>query len=300
MKTITLLSVIFILFSFEFSLGQIVSWDFTGLNNDTSAAATTFDPNLNSSDLITRGAGAGSSTGINSFRTKGFKNDGISVSNTDYFQITLSVSTGYMLSLSSIDAAFNGTSTYYASPGVTSQFAYSVDGSNFILIGQPLTSTSLVMNRISLSSITDLQNVPSGKTITIRYYASGQTTTGGWGFYSSAAGSNGLAIGGTVAPTSSGIKDASEAISADIKLNQNYPNPFNPNTAISFQLAAYSKVKLIVYDSLGREIETIVDDEKAPGYYKVLFNGQSLSSGVYYYKLTAGNFETVKKMTLLK
>jgi hypothetical protein len=192
MKNITQLLFLFVLLIYSKIPGQIASWDFTGQNNVTSVAATTFDPNLNSSNLITRGTDAASSTGANSFRTKGFKNDGISVSNNDYFQITLSASKGYQLSLSSIDASFNGTATFYAVPGVTSQFAYSFDGSNFVLIGSPVTSTSLVMDRINLSSISDLQNMPSGKIVTIRYYASGQTATGGWGFYSSSTGSSGF------------------------------------------------------------------------------------------------------------
>jgi len=203
---------LFILLAYSSIAGQIASWDFMGMNNVATAAATTYNPNLNSSNLITRGTDASSSTGVNSFRTKGFKNDGISISNGDYFQVTLSVTTGFQLSLSSIDASFNGTATFYADPGVTSQFAYSLDGSKFILIGSPITSTSLVMNRVSLSSIPDLQNLPSGKIITIRYYASGQTATGGWGFYSSSAGSNGLSIGGTIESISAEKSSSSDII----------------------------------------------------------------------------------------
>jgi len=299
MKNITQLLFLFVLLTYSKIPGQIASWDFTGQNNVTSAAATTFDPNLNSSNLITRGTDAASSTGTNSFRTKGFKNDGISISNNDYFQITLSASTGYKLSLSSIDASFNGTATFYAVPGVTSQFAYSLDGSNFVLIGSPVTSASLVMDRTNLSSISDLQNVPSGKIVTIRYYASGQTATGGWGFYSSSAGSSGLSIWGIVTAISV-TKSPTGELPKEFKLNQNYPNPFNPTTVISYQLTMLSHVRLIVYDLLGREEATLVDEEKIPGYYTVLFNGQNCASGNYFYKITAGNIELVKKMTLLK
>ena len=571
-----IISLLFILLTYNIASGQIASWDFTGQNNVTSAAATTFDSSLNSSNLITRGTNAGSSTGVNSFRTKGFKNDGISLSNNDYFQITLSASIGYQLSLSSIDASFNGTSTFYTAPGVTSQFAYSLDGSNYILIGSPVTSISLVMDQISLSSISDLQNVPSGKIVTLRYYASGQTATGGWGFYSSSAGSRGLSIEGTVAKisskksaksdiitfpgysypqnidykkyqaddikydsnsievakftirdggnsndpdsfgttlnsitfsisnfsnikriaiydgtievgtetnsttlveihglnltaldgntkvfsvrisfnsnvtdnqnlkftivsakcdsagssfadanaggaltdnsgdnnkikvygdrlifnseklpvsvfqnenfsvqvsavdinknidlnannsitlsresgngklssesglthnlyfgtytwtdlqydtakpftikasagnlssvisgfidsavsNSSGIKNFSEGLPVEFKLDQNYPNPFNPVTEISYNIPDVSKVLLKVYDLFGRNVVTLVDALQQPGFYKVQFNSQlltgQLSSGVYFYKLTAGNFESVRKMTLLK
>ena len=182
---------------------QIAAWDFSG-NSGTAAtfAATTWNSNLSSTASvknITRGAGAAASSAGNSFRTTGFKNDGISTANTDYFQVTLTAATGYKVSLSTINANFGGTATYYVSPGVTSQFAYSLDGSSFTLIGSAVQSTSLTMSQISLSSITALQNVAAGTTITLRYYASGQTSTGGWGFLSAAsAGTNGLAIGGTV------------------------------------------------------------------------------------------------------
>ena len=88
-------------------------------------------------------------------------------------------------------------------------------------------------------------------------------------------------------------------------LSQNYPNPFNPTTAISYQLPAFSRVKLIVYDLLGREITTLVNEEKSPGNYEVKFNsetrrGESLPSGVYFYTLSANGFFQSKKMLLLK
>lgn len=182
--------------------GQIAAWNFYSQDNIATYAATTYDANLvpGSYKDIMRGAAASSSTGANSFRTTGFKNDGVDVTNTDYFQITLSAIEGHEISLSTIDANFDGTSSFYATPGVTSQFAYSLDGTTFSLIGSPVQSTSLTMAQIDLSGIASLQDVHAGTTITIRYYASGQTTSGGWGFYSSASGINGLAVGGYVTP----------------------------------------------------------------------------------------------------
>ena len=143
--------------------------------------------------------------GANSFRTQGFQNNGISTANTDYFQFTLSATAGNLLSLSTIDARFAGTATFAAAPGVTSQFAYSTDGINFTLIGSPQINigTPSTLVQINLTGITALQNVADGTTITIRFYASGQTLTGGWGFNSPSAGTNGLAIGGTILPASS-------------------------------------------------------------------------------------------------
>lgn len=183
----------------------IAGWDFTGVGSTSlpSYAATTFSTHLISTSGgsdITRGATAAWSTGSNSFRSQGFKNDGISTSNNDYFQVVLTAAGGYSLSLSTIDAKFAGTGTFCESPGVSTQFAYSLDGTNFTLIGSPqsIIGTPNTLTQIDLSEIPALQNVASGTTVTLRYYASGQTTTGGWGFYSASSGDNGLAIGGSV------------------------------------------------------------------------------------------------------
>ncbi len=179
----------------------IAAWNFNGQSSPATFAATTYNANLvnaSSQSNITRGAGATSSAGSNSFRTTGFQNNGISTANTDYFQVTLSPANGFELSLSTIDAFFAGTATFYGNPGVTSQFAYSLDGTNFTLIGSSVTSTSLTLEQINLSGISQLQNIAVGTTVTLRYYASGQTTTGGWGFSSPNASTDGLKIGGYI------------------------------------------------------------------------------------------------------
>ncbi len=83
-------------------------------------------------------------------------------------------------------------------------------------------------------------------------------------------------------------------------LEQNYPNPFNPATVINWQLPVGSFVTLKVYDVLGREVATLVDGFKEAGYYEATFDAGNLSSGVYYYKLTAGSFRSVKKAILMR
>jgi Carbohydrate binding module (family 35)/Bacterial Ig domain/Secretion system C-terminal sorting domain len=83
-------------------------------------------------------------------------------------------------------------------------------------------------------------------------------------------------------------------------LYQNYPNPFNPSTIISYSLPKLSRVVLKVYDLLGREVATLVNEEKTQGTYKVEFNGRQLSSGVYFYTLRAGDFVQSKKMLIMK
>jgi hypothetical protein len=83
-------------------------------------------------------------------------------------------------------------------------------------------------------------------------------------------------------------------------LSQNYPNPFNPSTAISFQLPVNSFVTLKVYDVLGNEVATLVNEEILAGEYKIEFNASKMGSGVYFYTLRAGEFVQSKKMLLLK
>jgi len=83
-------------------------------------------------------------------------------------------------------------------------------------------------------------------------------------------------------------------------LSQNYPNPFNPLTTINFDLAFDSKVSITLFDISGREVASLVNDVMTAGYHTISFNSFGLSSGMYFYKLTAGDFSGVKKMTLLK
>jgi len=87
-------------------------------------------------------------------------------------------------------------------------------------------------------------------------------------------------------------------------LNQNYPNPFNPSTKIEFRISDFRFVTLKVYDVLGNEIATLVNEEKQPGTYEVEFDASSgirgLVSGIYFYQLRAGNYIQTKKMVLIK
>ncbi len=84
------------------------------------------------------------------------------------------------------------------------------------------------------------------------------------------------------------------------ELLQNYPNPFNPTTKIRFNIKDTRFVELKVYDILGKEVAVLINEKLKPGEYDAIFNGGHLSAGVYFYKLTAGNFSEVKKMVLIK
>jgi outer membrane protein assembly factor BamB len=86
----------------------------------------------------------------------------------------------------------------------------------------------------------------------------------------------------------------------EYKLNQNYPNPFNPSTTINYSVAKKGNVSIIIFDALGREIATLVNEEKSVGSYKVNFNAELLTSGIYFYQMKANDFFQTKKMILLR
>ena len=99
-------------------------------------------------------------------------------------------------------------------------------------------------------------------------------------------------------PNTTGVNNSSIPLSYN--LEQNYPNPFNPTTKISWQSPVSSLQTLKIYDVLGNEVATLVNEEKPAGTYEVEFNGSRLPSGVYFYKLQAGSFSETKKLLLLK
>ena len=86
-----------------------------------------------------------------------------------------------------------------------------------------------------------------------------------------------------------GLKQISSSVPNEYKLYQNYPNPFNPMTNIKYQISKAGFVILKIYDILGRQISTLINEKQTPGSYNVTFDATSLSSGVYFYKLQTGN-----------
>jgi hypothetical protein len=103
-----------------------------------------------------------------------------------------------------------------------------------------------------------------------------------------------------------GIKQINNSIPKTFALYQNYPNPFNPSTKIKFDVSSSSpeggkeNVKIVLYDVSGKEISVIVNKQLSPGTYEAEFNASGLTSGVYFYRFTAGNISETKKMILLK
>lgn len=99
--------------------------------------------------------------------------------------------------------------------------------------------------------------------------------------------------------------DFAENTPSDYTLGQNYPNPFNPVTEIEYSVYREGRVKLEIFNLLGQKLQTLVDEEKLPGTYRVSWNGRddqegSVSTGVYLYRLKADTFEETHKMILLK
>ena len=97
-----------------------------------------------------------------------------------------------------------------------------------------------------------------------------------------------------------GIKPISEQVPDHYSLEQNYPNPFNPTTKIKFALTKNSFTNLVIYNAIGREMETIVNEQLNPGTYAVDWSAGKFSSGMYFYRLKAGDFVDTKKMLLIK
>ncbi len=96
------------------------------------------------------------------------------------------------------------------------------------------------------------------------------------------------------------VAENENSIPTTFSLDQNYPNPFNPSTRISWQSPISSHQTLKVYDVLGNEVATLVDDFRGAGRYEINFDASGLSSGIYFYKLQAGNFIETRKMILMK
>ena len=95
------------------------------------------------------------------------------------------------------------------------------------------------------------------------------------------------------------VENATE-LPTEFSLSQNYPNPFNPSTVIRYSLFENGFTSLKIYDISGKEVANLVNEMQAPGRYEVKFSGSDFASGVYFYKITAGNFSDVKRMFLIK
>jgi len=126
------------------------------------------------------------------------------------------------------------------------------------------------------------------------FTATGNSSGTGENIYAKYIGANGV-LGGVTA-----IGDESLNQPNDFYLSQNYPNPFNPTATIKYNTPAAGRVSLKIYDILGSEVITLVDEVKSAGRYEAVFNASELASGVYIYTIQAGDFYHSRKMILLK
>lgn len=134
--------------------------------------------------------------------------------------------------------------------------------------------------------------INSSHDISDHYFSSVNT---GW-----VVGDSGTIMKTTTGGVTIGINPINTEIPNRFSLSQNYPNPFNPATVINFQVPTLNQVKLAVYDLLGKEIAELVNESLKYGVYEIEFNGSNQPSGIYFYRLQAGDYTETKKMVLLK
>ena len=290
----------------HFASSQILAWDFNGAaGNETSLASTTTNANLASSS-VTRGSGVVATALANAFSANSWDNASLAVAitNNDYFQFTVTVNTGFTVSLSTLDAAFRRSST---GPNAF-QWQYSLDGFSTagINIGSSISYTLTTSNgdaqaQINLSGISALQNVPNGTVITIRLYGWGASAPAGT-FALGRISGNDLAIGGTTAPSAcSGIPTGQAgfgsitptSVTADINVTAgtggtgrvvkiNTTNTFTDLTDGDDPTAALAYVsgEQVVYNGTGTGPFTVTGLTASTTYYL----------GVYEYNCASGRF----------
>ena len=133
-------------------------------------------------------------------------------------------------------------------------------------------------------------------TITGTFSQTGDEASGTWSYYITGT----ICSSSWVAIAPVYVEEVGDGIPEQFLIAQNYPNPFNPTTTIRYEIPEVSFVTLKIYDILGSEVTTLVNDKKPAGEYKISFDGTGLPSGVYFYQFKAGPFIQTKKMILLK
>ena len=175
-------------------------------------------------------------------------------------------------------------------------------------ITDTVTNTNMFQSNIPLKTITVSDTIGLPVDIRTDYVYSEM-----FGF-TSENGSSGSPFGGPYSKVMAGaviddvvygtillsVHQISNEVPDKYTLKQNYPNPFNPSTKIQFSIPRAGNVRLVVYDQLGREIKTLVDDNLSAGIYEYSFQSNNLPSGVYFYELNAGDHRETKRMVLIK
>ncbi len=161
------------------------------------------------------------------------------------------------------------------------------------------TDTTQAYNQISMTQAQDTfkASIPPQALGTIIYYYISATSNSGRTVTKPFTAPNGYLKFAIDNPTSI---QGNTSTPDNFVLKQNFPNPFNPKTIINYELGNRGYVSIKVYDALGNEVRTLTAEDKTAGSYSVIFDGENLSSGIYFYKLTAGNYSDTKRMILLK
>ncbi|MEJ2104604.1 MAG: prolyl oligopeptidase family serine peptidase [Ignavibacteriaceae bacterium] len=226
---------------------------------------------------------------------------GIEVSNTDlnevfYFRAMSGFTTAGPLSVDSVDISYNSTFNFY------NVLPYVKNNSSVTTISNAVIE--LVCNDPWITTISSPQNlpdIPPGSVVTTPGYflVSVDSTFPGFFNFKFNVSMDGLTYWSDSTSIIVGVEDV-EKLPTNYALSQNYPNPFNPSTNISYSITQYGLVTIKVYNTLGEEVATLVNEEKPAGTYELTWNAANLSSGVYFYQLMAGDFIQTKKMILLR
>lgn len=208
---------------------------------------------------------------------------GIAASSSDLPNISRTTNGGVNWSVVNVGAGVTGYCTCKWIEGTNTCYVSANAGASGVV--KKSTDAGLTWTTMSTSGLTGITHM--------EFKRVGTTV------YGYAATANGAILKVTDIVTD--VNTVNSLIPSEFRLEQNYPNPFNPTTTINFSIPASSNVTLKVYDALGKEVSTLVNEFKAPGNYSAEFSAtNNLSSGIYYYTLSANNFTETKKLMLVK
>jgi len=200
------------------------------------------------------------------------------------------------------DTTYDPTNTRYASMRTIESRTISFDGFGNVTYpdGRTLSSLRILSDQV-VTVDTNGVFYSRSHSKQVKFVAEDYTQLG-FSVDSSYAGGTALTKGHEfmVKSGAAGVRQLSRTAPAQFNLAQNYPNPFNPTTKISFAVSQTEFVSLEVYNMLGQEVATLVNGHMMPGSYEVSFDASTLSSGLYFYRLSAGSFSRVRKMSLVK
>ncbi len=171
--------------------------------------------------------------------------------------------------------------------------------------GNPF-AVSFVYAGTNSNNIVVVEHTPSEYYHSLTYLNNPSSGSPGWYYLSSSSSAVGLyLIRAYVSSFTTGVSEVIELMPSAFKLDQNYPNPFNPSTVISYTLPKSGNVEIKIYDSLGKEVRSLINEEKNAGKYNIMWDsrdnyGGRVSSGIYFYTIRSGSFAETKKMVLLK